>query len=74
LQKADALHPEVVLVNISLGSQSGFELTSRLVENFPDLRSRVVRDQEDYADVIATSPAAGSCRRTDCTRGRSATY
>ena len=63
LEKAEMLHPDVVLVDISLGAESGFEVTRRLVEGFPDLRSRVVlistRDQEDFADLIAASPAVG---------------
>jgi DNA-binding NarL/FixJ family response regulator len=63
LEKAKELHPDVVLVDISLGTESGFEVTRRLVEDFPHLQARVVlistRDQEDFADLIAASPAAG---------------
>jgi two-component system, NarL family, nitrate/nitrite response regulator NarL len=57
------LQPNVVLVDISLGEESGFDLTRRLVERFPGLDSRVVlistRAEEDFADLIATSPAVG---------------
>src|SRR3954466_1941716 len=42
LRQVEALRPDVVLVDISLGAESGFELTRQLVENFPELRSRVV--------------------------------
>ena len=63
LEKAEELQPDVVLVDISLGTESGFDLTRRLVEDFPHLQSRVVlistRDQDDFADLIAASPAAG---------------
>ncbi|MFR9803681.1 response regulator [Pseudonocardia sp. RS010] len=63
LDKAEELHPDVILVDISLGTESGFELTRRFVEDFPDLHPRVVlistRDPEDFADLIALSPAAG---------------
>jgi DNA-binding NarL/FixJ family response regulator len=63
LRLAEELHPDVVLVDISLGAESGFEVTRRLVEDFPDLEARVVlistRDQDDFADLIAASPAAG---------------
>ena len=52
-----------MLVDIALGRESGFELVRRLVDSFPDLRARVVlistRDEEDFADLIADSPAAG---------------
>jgi DNA-binding NarL/FixJ family response regulator len=63
LNMAGKLHPDVVLVDISLGTESGFEVTRRLVEDYPDLRSRVVlistRDQEDFVDLIEASPAVG---------------
>lgn len=63
LRQAEALGPDVVLVDISLGEESGFELTRQLVEHFPGLRSRVVlistRAEDDFADLIADSPAAG---------------
>ena len=62
-EQAAALDPDVVLVDISLGRDSGFELSRRLVARFPDLRRRIVlistRSEEDYADLIATSPAIG---------------
>jgi len=63
LEKAKQLSPEIVLVDIALGRESGFELVRQLVESFPDLRARVVlistRGEEDFADLIADSPAAG---------------
>jgi len=63
LRQTKALRPDVVLVDISLGDESGFELVRQLVDSFPYLRSRVVlistRDEDDYADLIAASPAAG---------------
>lgn len=63
LREADALRPDVVLVDISLGGESGFEVTRRLVEGVPKFEGRVVlistRDEDDYADLIAASPAVG---------------
>jgi DNA-binding NarL/FixJ family response regulator len=63
LTKTAELHPDVVLVDIGLGAQSGFDLTRRLVEEFPDLRERLVlistRDPADYVGLVAASPAAG---------------
>ena len=63
LRQAEAVLPDVVLVDISLGEESGFELTRQLVERFPRLRSRVVlistRAEDDFADLIAASPAVG---------------
>jgi DNA-binding NarL/FixJ family response regulator len=63
LERAEELQPDVVLVDVHLGDESGFDLTRRLVEDFPGLRSHVVlistHDREDLSDLIATSPAAG---------------
>ncbi|MEN3269859.1 MAG: two-component system, NarL family, invasion response regulator UvrY [Pseudonocardia sp.] len=63
LLEAAVLRPDVVLVDVALGAESGFELTRRLVEDFPELRARIVlistRGEEDLADLIASSPAAG---------------
>ena len=63
LAQAEALSPDVALVDIGLGEESGFELTRRLVDSFPHLRRRVVlistRGEDDYADMIETSAAIG---------------
>jgi DNA-binding NarL/FixJ family response regulator len=63
LVRVEQLRPNVALVDIALGSESGFDLTRRLVDDYPDLRSRVVlistRSEEDYGDLIAASPAIG---------------
>jgi DNA-binding NarL/FixJ family response regulator len=63
LEKTRQLSPEIVLVDIALGGESGFELVRQLVDSFPDLRDRIVlistRGEEDYAELIAESPAAG---------------
>lgn len=63
LQKVDELQPDIVLVDINLGDESGIELTHLLVDKFPHLRSRVVlistMDDDDVAELISDSPAAG---------------
>jgi DNA-binding NarL/FixJ family response regulator len=63
LGDTEMLHPDAVLVDIALGPESGFALTRQLVDAFPALRSAVVlisaRDEEDFADLIAASPAVG---------------
>ena len=57
-------------MDISLGDESGFELTRRLVD---DLRTRVVlistRAEDDYADLVATSPAAGFLSKSQLSGG-----
>jgi DNA-binding NarL/FixJ family response regulator len=63
LSRAAELRPDVVLVDISLGKESGFEVASRLVENSEDGGSTVIlistHAEADFADLIATSPAIG---------------
>lgn len=63
LTKVNLLCPDVVLVDIALGEESGFELARQIVERHPDLRARIVlistRREEDFADLITASPAAG---------------
>jgi DNA-binding NarL/FixJ family response regulator len=63
MDKAGSLRPDVVLVDVALGAESGFDLTRRLVGHYPELRARVVlistRREEDLADLIAASPAVG---------------
>jgi DNA-binding NarL/FixJ family response regulator len=63
LAKVDELRPDIVLVDIALGQESGFELTRQIVDSHPDLRARIVlistRREEDFVDLITASPAAG---------------
>jgi DNA-binding NarL/FixJ family response regulator len=63
MNEVAAHHPDVVLVDIALGSESGFELARRLVAEFPELSRRIVlistRGEEDFADLVAASPAVG---------------
>jgi DNA-binding NarL/FixJ family response regulator len=63
LRKVEEAQPDIVLVDINLGEESGIELTRLLVERFPHLRSRVVlistMDHDDVVDLISDTPAAG---------------
>ena len=60
--------PDVVLVDINLGEESGFELAQELVERFPHLASGVVlistRAEQDFGGLIGASPAAGFVAKT----------
>ena len=57
------MRPDIVLVDISLGEESGVDLARRLLEGDLDLSATVIlistRAEEDVADLIAESPAAG---------------
>lgn len=63
LSKAEALRPDVVLVDISLGDESGFDVARQLVERGEVAAPTVIlistHAEADFADLIAESPAAG---------------
>jgi DNA-binding NarL/FixJ family response regulator len=69
LAQAEALAPDVALVDIGLGQESGFELARRLVEELPHRRVRTVlvstRAADDYADMVEASPAVGFLSKSD---------
>ena len=69
LQQVRALEPDVILVDISLGEESGFELARRLVESDPDDQAALVlistRAEADFEDLIAESPAVGFLAKAD---------
>jgi DNA-binding NarL/FixJ family response regulator len=58
-----ALQPQVVLVDIALGKENGFDLVVSLTEDGLGDEAVVIlistRSAEDFADRIAASPAAG---------------
>lgn len=61
LRRVGELRPDVVLVDIDLGGESGLELAGRL--NRQDLGTRIIlissHAEEDYRDLITASPAVG---------------
>ncbi len=61
LREVGELQPEVVLVDINLRDESGFELARMLVERYPQLASGVVlissRAEQDFGGLIKASPA-----------------
>jgi DNA-binding NarL/FixJ family response regulator len=68
LRQVRESQPEVVLVDINLRGESGFELARMLVERFPRLASGVVlistRAEQDFGGLIKASPAAGFIPKT----------
>jgi DNA-binding NarL/FixJ family response regulator len=61
VRRVDELRPDVVLVDIDLGPESGFDVARRLHEGrtAPPIILISTHDGQDYADLIAASPAAG---------------
>jgi DNA-binding NarL/FixJ family response regulator len=62
LLRASELQPDVVLVDITLGDENGFDLARRLSE-IHACRLAVIMissdTEDDYADLVAESPALG---------------
>ena len=61
VQRAGALRPDVVLIDIRLGEESGFDVARQLAGNGQAAALIMIStyDWADYADLIAESPAAG---------------
>jgi DNA-binding NarL/FixJ family response regulator len=56
------LHPDVVLVDIDLGAESGFDVVEALHRAGPPETSTIListHSEQDFADLIADSPALG---------------
>ncbi len=62
LRQSAELYPEVMLIDITLSGESGFELARRLVEQRQGGAVVIListHSQADFADLIAESPATG---------------
>ena len=63
LRRAEELRPDVTLVDVDLGGDSGLELARRLDGAAGVARAAVIlistHAEQDYAELIATSPAIG---------------
>jgi DNA-binding NarL/FixJ family response regulator len=68
-RKAETLRPDLVLVDLSLGEESGFDLARRLADDDPGKETVIVlistRAEADMVDLIAESPAAGFLSKAD---------
>jgi CheY-like chemotaxis protein len=69
LQRAEELRPDVMLVDIDLGDDNGFDVARRLAATRGLEHSHVVListyAENDFADLIAASPAVGFLTKTD---------
>ena len=73
LEQVGRLHPDVVLADIDLAGESGFELVRRLHDDARDARARVIlistHDYEDFVDLIEASPAVGFLSKSALSAG-----
>jgi DNA-binding NarL/FixJ family response regulator len=69
LQGAQKLQPDVVLVDIELGVDSGFDLARALADGGGAAASNVIlistHSPEDFADLVAESPVLGFLAKCD---------
>jgi DNA-binding NarL/FixJ family response regulator len=67
IDRATALQPDVVLIDIRLSDESGFDAARQLAaEGQAAALIMISTDREaDYADLIADSPAIGFLAKTD---------
>jgi CheY-like chemotaxis protein len=69
VQRAEELRPDVALVDIDLGDESGFDVARRLADYGSSSRPRVIlistHDPREFADLIEASPAVGFLAKTD---------
>ena len=65
VRQARELRPDVALVDISLGRESGFEVARLLVGHVGHMIMISSRDEDDYESLIAEGPAVGFLSKTD---------
>jgi CheY-like chemotaxis protein len=68
LQRAQELRPDVALVDISLGPESGFDLARQLVEADGGTLEVILissRAEDDFAELIEDAPVAGFVAKSE---------
>jgi DNA-binding NarL/FixJ family response regulator len=69
LREAERLALDLILVDIALAGESGFDLARRLAAGHGDGDRAVVltstREETDFADLIADSPASGFLSKSE---------
>ena len=73
LQQVEDLRPDVVLVDVFLGDESGLELAQRLIDDGRREGATVIlistHAEDDLSDLIAASPAAGFLQKAELSAG-----
>jgi CheY-like chemotaxis protein len=68
VQRVEELRPDVTLVDVDLGGESGFHLAVKLHRpnsHGPKIILTSAHSEQDYADMIAASPAVGFLPKAD---------
>jgi DNA-binding NarL/FixJ family response regulator len=73
LEQAAELRPDVALLDINLGDESGFDVAAQLSRRGDVAPSQLIlisaQAEQDYAELIAASPAAGFLCKTALSAG-----
>jgi DNA-binding NarL/FixJ family response regulator len=61
LSRGRELRPDVALVDVHLGAESGFDIAQELAVHVADTAVILIstHEEQDFADLIAASPARG---------------
>jgi DNA-binding NarL/FixJ family response regulator len=74
VRSVQRLRPEVALVDIDLGADSGFDLARRLAEDLDGDAPRVIlistHDEREFGKLIESSPAVGFLAKTELSAER----
>ena len=74
LRSVRELRPEVALVDIDLGPDSGFDLARRIADDFDGNSPRVIivstHDEREFVKLIESSPAVGFLAKTELSAER----
>ena len=67
VQRVGVLRPDIVLVDIRLGAESGFDVARELAAGGHPARLIMISSyaEADYADLIAEAPVAGFLSKTE---------
>ena len=73
VRRAEELRPDVMLVDVDLGGESGFDLAEDLHGANSHTPPKVIltsaHSEQDFADMIAASPAVGFLPKADLSSG-----
>jgi DNA-binding NarL/FixJ family response regulator len=73
IRSVGALRPDFVLVDIDLGSESGFDLARRIAAggpNAPQVILTSTHDEREFRQLIESSPAVGFLAKTEISAAR----
>jgi DNA-binding NarL/FixJ family response regulator len=71
LQRAQELEPELILVDIDLGEESGFDLARRLAQGRNQSKVILIsaHREDDFVDMVEASPAVGFLSKSQLSAG-----